>query len=229
MQDDLATIFDHGMRLSGPQLITEAPISGTRLPLGYSASQHYHHPVRPASPARLPEDPTEMTDGDSSSSSSSNSYQQDLIYNGIDPATLETSQLILFEHANHEQRGRLVELWRISTRISDARIEEEVQNSLGGSCAAEPYMEDAYGLNGLGSYDSNENARMLNTRPKETFSPLGTAVGGYRVSTDPVFQNASTEWWRHGDLRDQPIESQNGMYQQMRQYQELFQEDEMVL
>jgi hypothetical protein len=77
--------------------------------VAYSISRHYHHSAHiVAAP------PSE----DSMSAVSSMSQEQDarqvLLQNHIDPSTLLSAQMTLFECANAEQRSRLIELWKIS-------------------------------------------------------------------------------------------------------------------
>ncbi len=231
MQDDLANMFDRSMTFATtPNNRTSTPLAQSTT---YDVSQHYHHSYHVA------------TDSESSSKGKM-SPQDTLRQNNIDPLHLLTSQLILFEHANADQRNRLIELWRISppsqsrfdglggwnstsmeqeTELARIRYErrqaDEHSNSVRdlpmemNQQGAKLYIESGY--QSIAEHDINRQSSPF--AAKESFSPLGTAVGNnYRSATDPAFQ--SKEWWR-GFMVEHPIEYQYGRFDQSRADEEM--------
>ena len=80
--------------------------------------------------------------------------------------------------------------------------------------AVEPYITSGYEMLAQRDYDHQSQ---LKPRVMDTYSPLGSAVGGgYEHSTDPAFQ--SRQWWRHDYIGQQPIEYQYGRFDQMNQF-----------
>ena len=93
----------------------------------------------------------------------------------------------------------------------DDHMEESGSSSRLESHVVEPYMKSGYEMLAQRDYFAQDDSAV-----KNTFSPLGSAVGNRRKSsTDPVFDGR--EWWRHDCAGQQPMEHQYGMFDQMNQ------------
>jgi hypothetical protein len=147
-QDELAELFSHHMNLQNPtpppQTVTQ-PIAEPQIrasseppptaaaaqpvqqqqqqqqPIVYASSHYYHvahivAPKPPPTPTPSDEELIEM-----------------LTRNWIDPASLQPAQANLFRNADHDQRLRLLELWRISppsgnaSALADTSLAQEEQ------------------------------------------------------------------------------------------------------
>ena len=107
----LTEIFERSMDLStgenekGVQPTPLAPNPEHAEPpqpsIKYSISQHYTHSAHAIQSLH----PLQPSKEDTASGM--------LIKHGIPPSSLQRAQLILFEHANEDQRSRLIELWTI--------------------------------------------------------------------------------------------------------------------
>lgn len=223
MSDDLSNLFARQMVVANPA------------PIVYSITQHYHHsahraPVaveRPRSepaPVRVP------------------SAEDILTSNGVDPASLFPSQITLFKQADDDQKRRLIELWQIAppeygnhalaqdletwpptsmdrevemAKLRYDRLHQAAKNqqmhayqqhvSEPDQQQAEPYVVSGYEMLAQREYEQQRN---LNT-----YSPLGSAVGGYKQATDPAYMD--NDWWvRSQQQQQQPLEHQYGSFQQ---------------
>lgn len=117
MQEDLITLFSRNLNLANStQSLAKAPDSQAQAktppvqPITY-ITQHYHHSAHAVPSTTSPQSPTTSpptTDVDQTSPAAI------LTQHNIDPLTLFPSQLTLFQHADSDQRLRLIQLWRIS-------------------------------------------------------------------------------------------------------------------
>ena len=117
MEDDLAVLFSRNLtlansaQLSATSLDTQAQAEALPVqPITY-ITQHYHHSahvVPSTASLQSPIIPPSTTDLDQTSPAAI------LSQNNIDPSALFPSQLTLFQHADSEQRLRLIQLWQIS-------------------------------------------------------------------------------------------------------------------
>lgn len=210
MSDELSNLFARQMVVANPA------------PIVYSITQHYHHsahraPVAVERPV-IPEPPRMPLAEDV------------LLSHNINPQTLFPSQLTLFKQADDDQKRRLIELWQIAPpeygnrelaqslqtwpptnmdreeEMARARY-QRMQTQPGQwnnshesiDCSspemdyhAEPYVVSGYEMLAAREYED---------KAKNSYSPLGSAVGGYKQSVDPVYQGK--EWWVHSQRETQ--------------------------
>lgn len=117
MQDDLAVLFSRNLTLANSAQPSVNPrVSNTPAealpvqPITY-ITQHYHHSAHVVPSTAAVQSPIISpctTDVDQSSPAAI------LTQHNIDPSALFPSQLTLFQHADSDQRLRLIQLWRIS-------------------------------------------------------------------------------------------------------------------
>ena len=265
MQEDLAALFSRNLSLA-PKNQTSAVAQADPQeaqhdsPINYSISQHYHHSAHLASPT--PTSRLSSHDEAATDSQYTDQVTTEIILsrNGVDPSTLASGQLSLFQQADSSQKMRLVELWRISapgpndspllpaydTRLIPSMEQEEAlaklrlerrsfeerrkwgYSSIQGSQAennrledrpalTEPYISSGYESLAQREYDRSQGDS------KESFEPLGPAVGGswvadakpFSSALDPVYQGS--DMWQ--DLTgQQDMACQYGTYEQANQF-----------
>ncbi|KAE8144607.1 hypothetical protein BDV25DRAFT_166462 [Aspergillus avenaceus] len=122
MQEDLAACFAKQLSMDiNPSFSTQRVSPSAPAPITYSITQHYHHSSHVAHRA-FPEESSKQG-ASSSTISSRNSIYEILKHHNIDPLSLASTQLRLFEDALPEQRSRLIQIWQIcpaSSTISNA-------------------------------------------------------------------------------------------------------------
>jgi hypothetical protein len=183
MQDELADLFDRQMSMTQFHSVptqesiglSQADISGVPQPY---ESTHSMSPEQPSS-------------------------MEVLRYHGLDPNTLTSNQLGLFENADAEQKERLIQTWQLYSQIGheasqDFAMTDSAMNENDEHAYAEPYM--------VSGYENNTNQVSL---PKEP-----TTGEPYVGSKDPVYQ--SQEWWEL--TKAGPMESSYGAFEEMRRY-----------
>ncbi|OGE48692.1 hypothetical protein PENARI_c026G10158 [Penicillium arizonense] len=170
-------------------------------PISYSITQHYHHSAHKVTP-NVP-------------------FQASidvLRHYGLDPSTMTPSQLNLFDHADTEQRERLIQTWQLYSQLSQntqdhAMHDYVMDDSQDGNPDAEPYMISGYETITTGvahSLPSNLSNALPDDLPKEP-----TTGEPYTGSKDPVYQGQQ-HWWELTNAG--PMESHYGAFEQMRRY-----------
>ncbi|KAK6838357.1 hypothetical protein RU639_000932 [Aspergillus parasiticus] len=153
MQEDLVALFSKQMRMdipisSGSQ---EMP-SSTHVPAAHSISQHYHHSSHVAR-STFPTGPPKH-DESLGHSVALNSAHEMLRLQNINPSSLTSTQLQLFENAMPEQRLRLIQIWQIFPESRDASSDpgmKRVSQSNSELCA---YPSGGTAINAGGSNQS---------------------------------------------------------------------------
>ncbi|OOF96911.1 hypothetical protein ASPCADRAFT_205694 [Aspergillus carbonarius ITEM 5010] len=127
LQDDLAALFEKRMSIKvpfppeGEQGVQHPPIAS---PAMYSITQHYHHSahvVRQSATRPSTELPCQGTNG---------VINETLRQHNVDPSTLSSKQMELFERAMPEQQSRLIQIWQISPEHSYATTSSVVGRNL---------------------------------------------------------------------------------------------------
>jgi hypothetical protein len=216
-QEELSVLFDRNLSLT-PQAQPLPPQQPPQA-IKYSISSHYHHSAHQA--------PSPSTDPSRTMTF--------LKLHGIDPASIPSYKMAVFESVGPEDRAELVELWkRGDPGIGTSVLPLEFTN-----ITSSEYAEDNYQTNSAPSTDTapmtggdgrnhpsaepyivsgyNES----NLIPVETFSPLGAAIGKpdrtnnwsyeYNRATDPVYAEVK-------DDGRQTLAYQYGAYEQTREY-----------
>ncbi|MCJ1373470.1 hypothetical protein MMC20_004698 [Loxospora ochrophaea] len=139
---DLASLFSENMRFSDNRPQENRPDDGvinafqhsqephteqSAPQIIYSISQHYHHSAH-----LVPSNTTSSASEVITVESAHEEIAKLLLQNNVDPCGLSSSQLALFEHADPEQKQRLIELWRISAPVNDILGEPGLANEMGG-------------------------------------------------------------------------------------------------
>ena len=141
------------------------------------------------------------------------SYEDQELANKLDPlrhTTLEQEEdMARLRFQRSETQGLTSQI--DTDMIQDDHTDEPVSSMEPESQVVEPYMTSGYELLAQRDYHAQDDSVV-----KNTFSPLGSAVGNRRKSsTDPVFDGR--EWWRHDCAGQQSIEHQYGVFDQMTQ------------
>ncbi|OQE01600.1 hypothetical protein PENVUL_c042G05435 [Penicillium vulpinum] len=185
VQDELAALFDRQMSMTQLHPAPRETIIPSQAPeTAYSITQHYQHTNQPTS-------------------------MDVLRHHGLDPSSLTSDQLTLFENADSEQRDRLIQTWQLYSQFGNeanapagdfAMHDSAMDDSGDGNTYvdAEPYMVSGY-----------ENANQAPHLPKEP-----TTGESYVGSKDPVYQGQ--QWWEL--TKAGPMESQYGAFEESRRY-----------
>ncbi|OQD82617.1 hypothetical protein PENANT_c020G06133 [Penicillium antarcticum] len=165
-------------------------------PISYSITQHYHHSAHKVTPSIPIQSSIDV-----------------LRHHGLDPSTMTTSQLNLFDNADMEQRERLIQTWRLYSQLSDntqyhTMHDFVMDDNEDGNPDAEPYMISGYETIATGAAHSLPS-NLTNDLPKEP-----TTGEPYTGSKDPVYQGQ--QWWELTNAG--PMESHYGAFEQMRRY-----------
>ncbi|KAJ5774644.1 hypothetical protein N7457_009540 [Penicillium paradoxum] len=192
MQDELAALFDRQMNMTHFQPAPSKEIIPSQAPeIAHSITQHYHHSAHNI--AQNTNQPSSL---------------DVLRFHGLDPETLTPEQLGLFEHADAEQRERLIQTWQLYSQFGteasqshdsamhDSAMEEDNGD---GNVYAEPYMVSGY----------ESVPTQASHLPKEP-----TTGEAYAGSKDPVYQGQ--QWWEL--TKAGPMESQYGAFEETRRY-----------
>ncbi|KAE8319601.1 hypothetical protein BDV41DRAFT_155749 [Aspergillus transmontanensis] len=215
MQEDLVALFSRQMRMdipisSGSQ---EMP-SSTHVPVAHSISQHYHHSshvARCTFPTGSPKHDESL-----GHSVTLNSAHEMLRLQNINPSSLTSTQLQLFENAMPEQRLRLIQIWQIFPESRDAssdpgmkRVMHDGGNNSDGNQYAEPYMISGYEVLAQRDYElsASKNASVVNE--PTTGSP-------YKLANDPIYRAQGHRWWEHS--QSDALEYQHGTLEEMNRY-----------
>ncbi|PYI09057.1 hypothetical protein BO78DRAFT_49785 [Aspergillus sclerotiicarbonarius CBS 121057] len=127
LQDDLAALFEKRMNIGVPfppgedQGVQHSPIVSPGM---YSITQHYHHSahvVRQVATRPPAEGPCQDTNA---------AINETLRQHNVDPSTLSSKQMELFERAMPEQQSRLLQIWQISPEHSYAAASSVARSSL---------------------------------------------------------------------------------------------------
>ena len=218
-QEELSMLFDRNLSLTPQPQSLSPPPQPPPQDIKYAISSHYHHSAHQAAP--LTTQPSRTITF--------------LKLHGIDPASIPSYMMAVFESVGPEDRAELLELWKRGdpnlgtsilpiefTKITPSEYIErnyptnkvpsaQITPMAGGDGrnhpSAEPYI--------VSGYDES------NIIPVETFSPLGAAVGKpnrsnnwsyeYNRATDPVYAEAK-------DDGPERLAYQYGAYEQTREF-----------
>lgn len=196
LQDELAALFDRQMTMA------QLP-SAQKDPVSFSISQHYHHSSHVAPPPNP--NPVFQT---------FQSVHDVLGRHGLDSSTFSPSQLELFQHADVEQRQRLIQTWQLYSRLEQAPTAPSCQDiqSVPANPAEDLEMNDQ--IDTIGE-DHGGLAEPYMISGYEAAPPKEPTTGvPYASSTDPVYN--SQQWWKPAQVGS--MESQYGAFEEMNRY-----------
>ncbi|RAK98321.1 uncharacterized protein BO80DRAFT_387530 [Aspergillus ibericus CBS 121593] len=127
LQDDLAALFEKRMNIGVPfppeedQGVQHPSIAPPGM---YSITQHYHHS------AHVVHQVATRPSAEGPCQDINNAIKKTLREHNVDPSTLSSKQMELFERAMPEQRSRLLQIWQISPEHSYAATSSVARSSL---------------------------------------------------------------------------------------------------
>lgn len=191
MQDELAALFDRQMSMAQLHSAPSREIVPSQTPeVTYNITQNYHHSAHEVAQNTQP------------------SSIDILRHHGLDSNALTPEQLGLFEHADAEQRERLIQTWQLYSQFGtetsglsqDSAMHDSAMEDGGDAHEyAEPYMVSGY----------QAVANQASHLPNEP-----TTGESYSLSKDPVYQGQ--QWWEL--TKAGPMESQYGAFEESRRY-----------